>query len=74
MPCCFDALSARIGEEFHDIDDIRYLLRYLNLSVSGPCDLSELRTRSTRMILDERARHAGKLPGGLSAQTPGAGS
>jgi hypothetical protein len=25
-------LSARIGEEFHDIDDLRYLLRYLNLS------------------------------------------
>lgn len=24
-------LSARIGEEFHDIDDIRYLLRYLNI-------------------------------------------
>jgi hypothetical protein len=25
-------LSARIGEEFHDVDDIRYLLRYLNLT------------------------------------------
>ena len=25
-------LSARIGEEFHDIDDIRYLLRYLNVA------------------------------------------
>jgi hypothetical protein len=25
-------LSARIGEEFHDIDDIRYLLRFLNLT------------------------------------------
>lgn len=25
-------LSARIGEEFHDIDDIRYLLRYLNIA------------------------------------------
>ncbi|MBN1379989.1 MAG: hypothetical protein JXA04_12230 [Gammaproteobacteria bacterium] len=24
-------LATRIGEEFHDIDDIRYLLRYLNL-------------------------------------------
>jgi hypothetical protein len=24
-------LAARIGEEFHDIDDIRYLLRYLNI-------------------------------------------
>jgi hypothetical protein len=27
-------LSARIGEEFHDIDDIRYLLRYLNLTTA----------------------------------------
>jgi hypothetical protein len=27
--CC---LSARIGAEFHDVDDIRYLLRYLNLT------------------------------------------
>ena len=25
-------LSARIGEEFHDVDDLRYLLRYLNLT------------------------------------------
>jgi len=25
-------LAARIGEEFHDIDDIRYLLRYLNIT------------------------------------------
>jgi hypothetical protein len=25
-------LSARIGEEFHDVDDIRYLLRYLNVT------------------------------------------
>ena len=25
-------LSMRIGEEFHDIDDIQYLLRYLNIS------------------------------------------
>ena len=24
-------LSARIGEEFHDVDDIQFLLRYLNL-------------------------------------------
>ena len=28
-------LSARIGEEFHDIDDIRYLLRYLNLTAAA---------------------------------------
>ena len=25
-------LSARIGAEFHDIDDVRYLLRYLNIA------------------------------------------
>lgn len=25
-------LAFRIGEEFHDLDDIRYLLRYLNIS------------------------------------------
>lgn len=25
-------LAMRIGEEFHDLDDIRYLIRYLNLS------------------------------------------
>ena len=25
-------LSARIGEEFHDVDDLRYLLRHLNLT------------------------------------------
>ena len=28
-------LSARIGEEFHDIDDIRYLLRYLNVTTAA---------------------------------------
>lgn len=25
-------LAMRIGEEFHDLDDVRYLLRYLNLT------------------------------------------
>ena len=25
------ALAMRIGEEFHDVDDIRYLIRYMNL-------------------------------------------
>lgn len=25
------SLAMRIGEEFHDVDDIRYLIRYLNL-------------------------------------------
>lgn len=24
--------SMRLGEEFHDLDDVRYLLRYLNIS------------------------------------------
>jgi hypothetical protein len=24
--------SMRLGEEFHDLDDVRYLLRYLNVS------------------------------------------
>ena len=25
-------LSLRLGEEFYDLDDVRYLLRYLNLT------------------------------------------
>ena len=33
-------LSARIGEEFHDIDDIRYLLRNLNLTT--PAEAKEV--------------------------------
>ena len=24
--------AMRLGEEFHDLDDVRYLLRYLNIS------------------------------------------
>ena len=28
-------LSARIGEEFHDLDDIRYLLRFLNITAAA---------------------------------------
>jgi hypothetical protein len=31
-------LSARIGEEFHDVDDIRYLLRYLNISTPAEAE------------------------------------
>ena len=27
-------VSMRLGEEFHDLDDVRYLLRYLNISSS----------------------------------------
>lgn len=45
------------------------LLRHLNLSVSGPCDLSELRTRMVSEILAERARFSAKLRGELSRQT-----
>lgn len=26
--------AMRLGEEFHDVDDVRYLLRYLNISTS----------------------------------------
>jgi hypothetical protein len=26
------ALALRLGEEFHDLDDVRYLLRYLNIT------------------------------------------
>jgi len=36
-------LSARIGEEFHDLEDIRYLLRYLNLN--DPADATALIAR-----------------------------
>jgi len=33
-------LAMRIGEEFHDLEDIRYLIRYLNLdSYQGVCDV-----------------------------------
>lgn len=45
------------------------LLRYLNLSVKGPCDVAELRARSTQRILEERAKHAGTLPVGISVPT-----
>jgi len=27
--------AMRLGEEFHDLDDVRYLLRYLNVSTAG---------------------------------------
>jgi hypothetical protein len=26
------AVALRLGEEFHDLDDVRFLLRYLNLT------------------------------------------
>ncbi|TDU32275.1 carbonic anhydrase [Panacagrimonas perspica] len=37
------------------------LLRHLDLSIDGPCDLSEMRARSVSMILAERARYSAKL-------------
>lgn len=45
------------------------LLRHLDLSVSGPCDLSELRSRSVELILSERAKYSAKLRGELSNST-----
>jgi len=29
---CGGVNTYRLGEEFHDLDDVRYLLRYLNVS------------------------------------------
>lgn len=28
-------IAIRLGEEFHDLDDVRYLLRYLNITSAG---------------------------------------
>lgn len=50
------------------------LLRHLNLSISGPCDLSALRARSIDLIMAERARYSAKLRGELSKQTGNAGA
>lgn len=44
------------------------LLRHLNLSVDGPRDLAELRTRVVSMILDERARFSAALRSESSQQ------
>ena len=52
--------SMRLGEEFHDLDDVRYLLRYLNVStpdeaiaiVSAYFDENQLLPK-TRLILEE---------------------
>lgn len=52
--------AMRLGEEFHDLDDVRYLLRYLDIStvdealavVSAYFDESELLPK-TRLILEE---------------------
>jgi hypothetical protein len=52
--------AMRLGEEFHDLDDVRYLLRYLN--VSTPAEALAIVTRyfdeaellpKTRLILEE---------------------
>jgi carbonic anhydrase len=45
------------------------LLRHLDLSISGPCDLSELRSRSVSLILSEREKYSAKLRGELSNST-----
>lgn len=62
--------SMRLGEEFHDLDDVRYLLRYLNVSsveealriVTRYFDESRLLPK-TRLVLEELlglvVRHAG---------------
>jgi len=50
----------RLGEEFHDLDDVRYLLRYLNISgVSEALDIvtryfdEETLAPKTRIALEE---------------------
>ncbi|HWB28922.1 MAG TPA: hypothetical protein VG736_00365 [Vicinamibacterales bacterium] len=52
--------ALRLGEEFHDLDDVRYLLRYLNVSsvedalaiVTQYYDAAQLLPK-TRLILEE---------------------
>ncbi|MFQ5744308.1 MAG: hypothetical protein ACE5HV_12070 [Acidobacteriota bacterium] len=52
--------SMRLGEEFHDLDDVRYLLRYLNISsvddalaiVTRYFDQRQLLPK-TRLVLEE---------------------
>ena len=52
--------AMRLGEEFHDVDDVRYLLRYLNISsvceaidvVTQYFDESQLLPR-TKLSLEE---------------------
>ena len=52
--------ALRLGEEFHDLDDVRYLLRYLNIQTVDEAlavvlryfDESQLMPK-TRMILEE---------------------
>lgn len=52
--------AMRLGEEFHDLDDVRYLLRYLNISTADEAlaivlhyfDEEQLRPK-TRLALEE---------------------
>jgi hypothetical protein len=54
------AAALRLGEEFHDLDDVRYLLRYLNVRTADEAlaivlryfDESQLMPK-TRLILEE---------------------
>jgi predicted nucleotidyltransferase len=52
--------AMRLGEEFHDLDDVRYLLRYLNVSTSRDALAIVLRyfdeeqiPAKTRFVLEE---------------------
>jgi hypothetical protein len=52
--------AMRLGEEFHDVDDVRYLLRFLNITTAADAmqvvtqyfDESEIPPR-TRFALEE---------------------
>lgn len=52
--------AMRLGEEFHDVDDVRYLLRYLNITIAADAlavvtryfDESQLAPK-TRLALEE---------------------
>jgi hypothetical protein len=53
-------MAMRIGEEFHDLDDVRFLIRYLNLSSAAEAlaivtryfDASQVPIK-TRLALEE---------------------
>jgi hypothetical protein len=52
--------AMRIGEEFHDLDDVRYLLRHLNISsldrafeIVGRFFDDDRLPRKTRLALEE---------------------
>jgi hypothetical protein len=57
-------LSARIGEGFHDLDGIRYLLRYLNVANAAEASAiieRDHRARSSSAII-ERYYPLGRIP------------